>query len=581
MPLLWIVRLCRGAMALVRFSWDYFLFLNSKPLSMNKLFFGDNLEILQRLYSQSKEGFIDLIYIDPPFNSKRNYNVLFEDIDLVDTKAQKEAFADTWSNVSYIDTLNELKSLNLDLYTVLETFDNVKISKSAVAYLTTMAVRVWYMHKLLKDTGSFYLHCDATMSHYLKIVCDLIFGESNFKNEISWKRSNAHNDSVKRFGKITDTILFYTKTKNSTFNIQYTPYSQHYIDSEWNLLPSGRYYKAENMLDPQKKMKEVDFHGTRARWRYTPEKMEEMWNKPQTEVPNSHGRIKLGKDGKPIKRCRIIFLDELDGVPLQDMWDDIPYLVGTSEEHLGYPTQKPLTLLERIVKVSSNENDLVADFFCGCGTTIAAAEKLKRKWLGVDISHLAINLISKRLIDTYGVKIRKTFEIDGMPKDLDSAKKLATDEGGRFRFQDWIVEVMMHGVANEKKSADGGWDGYITFEYTEGAKILKDIVLIEVKSGNVNVKNVREFIQVVEKRKSGIGVFVCFEEQVTKPMLLEAKQQGYFRGDLSSSYPKIQIITVEDLLNGKMVEMPKSSMGTFKTSKRQKSKDGEQSAISF
>jgi hypothetical protein len=244
--------------------------------------------------------------------------------------------------------------------------------------------------------------------------------------------------------------------------------------------------------------------------------------------------------------------------------------VNFSIERLGYPTQKPEALLERVIKASSNEGDVVADFFCGCGTTIAVAERLNRKWLGVDISHLAIKLIVNRLTKPYDDDeekkrkwISENISITGFPKDVASAKELACNtKDGRFGFQDWIVEIMLHGVHNPKKTADGGWDGYLTFEKEEGKK---EVVLIEVKSGKVNVKNVREFIQVVEKQKASIGVFVCFEETVTKEMLHEAKSQGsYGKAIFGNRYDKMQIITVEDLLNGKRIQMPESRVGVFK-----------------
>lgn len=260
------------------------------------------------------------------------------------------------------------------------------------------------------------------------------------------------------------------------------------------------------------------------------------------------------------------FLDEMRGQPITNDWDDIEHLHGSNAETLGYPTQKPEILLERIISASSNEGDLVADFFCGCGTTIAAAQKLNRQWLGVDISHLAVGLIEKRLIDSYGENIKKTFEVHGLPKDIASAYRLAQDTTkGRVHFQEWIIETMLQGVCNEKKSADGGFDGYATFEIPGK----KETILIEVKSGNVNVKNIREFIQVIEKQKASMGVFVCFEAQVTKPMLSEAKSEGYYAKELfGTNYDKIQIITVEDLLEGKRINIPNSSVGTFKKAVR-------------
>jgi site-specific DNA-methyltransferase (adenine-specific) len=536
---------------------------------MKTLFFGDCLTYLKDLVPNphKSEGFIDLIYIDPPFNSKRDYNILFEDIDLKDATAQKKAFADTWSNVSYIDTLHELQKLDLNLYTFLETLNNINISKSAVSYLTTMAIRIYYMHKVLKDTGSFYLHCDPTMSHYLKLVCDIIFGKENFINEILWCYKTRH-FSKRHFGRKHDVILFYAKSEEYTFNWESVmrPLSESTIkkyklkDDKGLYRLSGRGIKGS----PIQSAKDVD---------------------PEWEITHPH----------------LVTRDYLkNGVPIEDYWN-IDILNQVATERLGYPTQKPEALLERIVKASSNEGDLVADFFCGCGTSIAVAERLNRNWLGVDISHLAIKLIKKRLVDKIEIselrkEYSKSIEIKGFPQDIASARALAKEDydiqdenrtdaekvedkkaekkktKGRVLFQEWIVEVMLGGVLNPKLTADGGWDGHEVFEIEDGKK---ETVLIEVKSGHCNVKNVREFIHVVEAQKASIGVFVCFDEQVTRPMLEEASKQGYYREDIfKKNYGKIQILTVQDVLNGQGIKMPASTVSVFKksqTSKTQKS----------
>lgn len=468
---------------------------------MNKLYFGDSLDVLKKIYHDHPKGFIDLIYIDPPFNSKRNYNILFEAADLKNTKAQKEAFADTWSNISYKDTLEEIKDIDLDLFSFLESLDKIRIQKSAVSYLTTMAIRIYYIHKVLKDTGSFYIHCDPTMSHYLKLVCDLVFGNNNFQNEIIWEYQTG-GASKERFSRKHDNIFFYTKS------------------SKWNFYPD--------------------------------------------EIQERRTEKSLARAQNP-KGARISSNDEFKNPT--DVFH-IQALNPMANERLGYPTQKPEALLKKIIEASSNKGDLVADFFCGCGTTIAVAQELERKWIGVDISHLAIGLIErKRLIEPYKGKLKGTYTIDGLPKDLDSAKQLAEGTShGRLKFQDWIIETMIGGIHNPKKTADGGWDGHLTFEMPN---MPKEIILIEVKSGNVNVKNLREFIQVVDKQKAAIGVFVCFDEQVTKPMKLEAKGTGYYKKELfSTNYDRIQILTVDQLLEGEEIKMPRNFTTTFKTAKK-------------
>ncbi len=486
----------------------------------NSLYFGDNLEILKDLNQKHPEGFIDLIYIDPPFNSKRNYNILFEDIDLKDTKAQKEAFKDTWSNVTYIDTLNEIKGLDLNLHSFLQNLDKIGIHHGAVSYLTMMAIRIWYMHKLLKNTGSFYLHCDPTMSHYLKILCDLIFSDDNFINEIIWCY-NTGGRATQYYPKKHDIILWYSKTKDYKFY-----YDQIALDRD-----------TSTMHEPILK----DEHGR-----------------------EYQRNFKAGKEYK-------YYLDH--GVLPNDWWIDIQALNPSAKERLGYPTQKPMTLMERIINASTKEGDLVADFFCGCGTTIAAAQNLNRKWLGVDISHLAVKLITKRLIDTHGQEVRNTFELFGFPQDLDSAKMLANEtESGRFKFEEWIIEVLLGGVLNQNKNQTG-FDGYLTFD----AHGDKDVCFIEVKSGGATLTQLNHFIQIVTEREADMGVFVCFKEQITSGMEKTAKMQGHYKEDVfGNSYDKIQLLTVEDLLEHKGINMPISTVGTFKSAKKAEQKANQE-----
>ena len=528
---------------------------------MNYLYFADNLDVLKQLYQEHPDGFIDLVYIDPPFNSKRNYNVLFEDVDMEDATAQKEAFADTWSNVSYLKTLYEIQEIDLNLYCLLESLDKTNISKSVVAYVTTMAIRIWYIRKVLKTTGSFYLHCDQTMGHHLKTVCDVIFGESCCRGEITWLRTFAHSDA-KTYGHVTDKLLYYSKSSKWTFNPQNQSYSEEYIKKRYKHTDE----QGRRFLDRDLSATGLSGGGYAYAWKG----VMKTWRCPESTMRQyeEEGRLYYTKQGTPRLKQ---YLDDMPGVPISDAWTDIPPINSQAKERLGYPTQKPEKLLERIIRTSSNEGDLVADFFCGCGTTIAVAQKLNRRWFGVDISHLAVKLIVNRLQATYDTKyedIRRTFEIRGIPKDLASAKELAANaQKGRLKFQDWIIEFMLGGVSNPKKTADGGWDGHATFAM--GKK--RELVLIEVKSGSVNVKNLREFMHVVNAQRAAMGVFVCFEEHVTAPMEREAAQQGYYTpeigtvGQYATQFPKIQILTVERILNGEGVKMPMTTRGVFKT----------------
>lgn len=477
---------------------------------MNHLYFGDCLDILKDLRAKHPAGFIDLIYIDPPFNSKRNYNILFEDVNLSDVKAQKEAFADTWSNISYLDTLAEIKEVDLDLFRLLDALNDVKISKSAIAYLTTMAIRIWYMHKVLKDTGSFYLHCDPKMSHYLKIICDLIFEEKNFRNEVIWDYSFRLMDLPNFYNRKHDVILFYAKSKRSLF---YMP------KTEWT---------REEIVRIRKQEIHKDENGNEWIW-----------------MPGGKGNSKNKKK----------FLSEIiaEGKAISDVWQ-MPVISSSAKERLGYPTQKPEELLERIIKASSNEGDLVADFFCGCGTTVAVSQRLSRQWLGVDISHLAIRLIMKRLKDTHAddyQKIIADIDISGFPKDIASARELAHTERGRIKFQDWVVEVLIGGVSNPKKSGEGGEDGHFTFNIGHNKT---GVGIVEVKSGGVPISYLRSFITSVKQKKADMGIFVCFVDGITNGMRREAKGEGTLPN--FSSVDKIQILSVEELMGGKEVRLP-------------------------
>ncbi len=496
----------------------------------NRLFYGDCLDVLKNSIDDES---IDLIYIDPPFNSKRNYNVLFESIDMSDAKAQKEAFADTWSNVKYIDQLNEIQDLNLDLFKLLSTLDSINVSKGAVSYLTTMALRIIYMHRKLKKTGSFYLHCDQTMSHYLKLVCDLIFGVRNFLNEVIWCYRERGIAKL-YYNKKHDVILFYVKKRNQ-HRFNYADILEHYSPVSI------------------KKFKYVDENGRKYRLRYKDGRSD-----PSVESEETYRQ----------------YLDRGNG-PFPLDWFEMPFINQAAKERLGYPTQKPEALLERIIKASSNEGDVVADFFCGCGTAVAVAQRLKRHWIGVDISHLAVRLMYNRLLESNNNnndtrrQIRNNIEIDGFPRDIASARELAVGtKKGRIKFQDWIIEIMLEGVSNPKKVGDGGYDGYLTL-YRDAKK--KDVILIEVKSGSITIEKVRAFINVVNHEKAVMGVWVCFADQVTKGMRIEAQQAGYYDQEaFGTKYPRVQILTVEDLLEGKTIAHPHPAMFnvTFKKAYR-------------
>jgi adenine-specific DNA-methyltransferase len=356
----------------------------------NRLIYGDNLLAMAALlagdeHTPSLRGKIDLIYIDPPFDSKADYRTKV----VLPSPASGGGAGGEGSSMEL-----EQKPTVIEQFAYSDTW-----SDGTASYLAMITPRLILMRELLSDSGSIYVHLDWHVGHYVKIVMDEVFGKNNFRNDITWRRTASHNDTTGKYGQTKDAVFFYTKSDNYPFIRQFLPYSKEYIDAEWNLLPSGKYWKSENMLDPQGKMTVHDFHGTAAHWRTSPEKMEALWNAPQTEVPNSVGRIKLGANGLPIKRCKIVFLDELPGVPLSDVWTDISYIAGGSSQSVSYGTQKPEKLLDRIIRTSCPENGIVADFFGGSGTTAAVAEKLGRRWITTDLGKPACMVMRKRLID--------------------------------------------------------------------------------------------------------------------------------------------------------------------------------------
>jgi len=350
-----------------------------KNAAGNLIIRGECVSACAWLHAQRKK--VDLVYIDPPFASGADYA---KKIYLRQNPKQAEKLKKAQQELDAED----LRAFEENMYG--DIWDKER-------YLNWMYENLVAIRGIMSETASIYVHLDWHVGHYVKILMDEIFGEDNFRNEITWVRTASHNDTFASYGKVKDSIFFYTKSNDYGFNIQYLPYSDNYIDSEWKKTPSGRYYKVENMLDPQGKMQAYDFHGTVARWRMKPEKMETLWNAPQTDVPCSKGRIRLGKNGNPIKRCRIIFLDEVPGVPLGDNWADIPYVAGRAKEAVDYPTQKPEALLERIIKASSNEGMVVADFFGGSGVTAAVAARLGRNFIHVDVGLNSVQIARDRL----------------------------------------------------------------------------------------------------------------------------------------------------------------------------------------
>lgn len=526
----------------------------------NELFYGDNLKVLRQYF---RDESVDLIYLDPPFNSSRNYNVLFKEQDGTRAASQIKAFEDTWqwdqtAATAYLDVVEAGGKVS----EVMQAFRMFVGENDMLAYLAMMAPRLVELRRVLKSTGSLYLHCDPTGSHYLKLLLDAVFGTKSFRNEIVWKRSDAHNDArqgAAQFGRVHDVILFYTKSNEWTWNTLYTPLPQSTQDSWYRNVEDGtgrRYNKADLTAAKAGGDTEYEWKGVRPPagryWAYSREKMEQM---------ERDGRLVYSASGRPYMKR---YLDESKGVPVQDWWDDISMLRGISGtgERLGYPTQKPEALLERIVAASSNPGDVILDPFCGCGTAVAAAQKLGRHWKGIDITHLAVNLIRTRLRDAYGDDV--SFRVIGEPESVADAEELAASDP--YQFQWWALGLVGARPAETKKGADRGIDGRLYFHAGETGKT--DSVIISVKAGHVTVSQVRDLRGVIERDKAAIGVLISFEEP-TQPMRREAASAGFFTSRWGQ-FPRIQLLTVAELLDGRRIQYPAITRGnvTYKAAPR-------------
>jgi site-specific DNA-methyltransferase (adenine-specific) len=525
-------------------------------MSRNTLWYGDNLHILREHIADES---VDLIYLDPPFNSNANYNVLFKSPDGVDSQSQIEAFEDTWHwNDNAERAFDEvMTSGNTDAAEMLRAMRSFLKENDMMAYLAMMAVRMIELHRVLKPTGSLYLHCDPTASHYLKILLDAVFGPRLYGNEIIWKRTTSHNDAKNRFGDVSDIIFYYSKTEKKIFNVQYTKYDISYIKSKYKYKESdGRIYRLDNLRSPNPRPNlTYDYKGFKPHqngWAVSPEKMANLDARGMLAFPKSpDGRIQ-------VKR----YLDERAGMPVSNVWDDIPPINSQAAERLGYPTQKPLALLERILAASSNDGDVVLDPFCGCGTTIHAAQKMGRRWVGIDITHLAIGLIKRRLTEAFP---RADFEVLGVPKDAGAARMLA--ETDKYQFQFWalsMIEAMPY--KGGRKGADGGVDGYIYFK-PDGKTTEKAVV--SVKGGaNVGVGMIRDLIATIERERAKVGVLLSLEDPTSK-MRIEAATAGLYKTEALGDFPRIQIMTIEDLFDGRKPHLPWIDSTVFRKSKRE------------
>ena len=518
----------------------------------NALFYGDNLAVLrERIADES----VDLVYLDPPFNSNASYNVLFREKTGEESPAQIQAFTDTWewtqeTEYAFEHDIIGSPAVPAAVKDMISAFRQFIGRNAMMAYLVMMAPRLVELRRVLKPTGSIYLHCDPTASHYLKILMDTVFGATNFRTDITWKRTSAHSDTRqgrRQHGRVHDTILLYTKSANWTWNPVYTPYDQGYIDQFYRHVEpeTGRRYRLGDLTGPGGAAKgnpSYEVMGVTRYWRYSQERMAALIDEGRI-VQTSPGAVPAYKR----------YLDEMPGIPLQDVWTDINPIGAQAQERLGYPTQKPEALLERVIASSSNEGDVVLDPFCGCGTAVAAAHKLGRQWIGIDITHLAVALMKNRLQTAFGLEAKQDYDVVGEPQDEGSARALW--EQDPYQFQFWAVSLLeAQPQSEQRRGADRGVDGMLYF--IDGPRRTPHKAVIQVKGGRVSSPQVRDLRGVVEREQAAMGLFISLEPP-TRDMRQEAAAAGLFHSDLwAREFPKIQLRTVGEMLSGNGFKLP-------------------------
>lgn len=528
---------------------------------MNKLFFGDNLDILR---NDIKTESIDLVYLDPPFNSGKNYNILFkpEKETIKGATAQIQTFQDTWvwseqaekEYAGIIDGSINHERPSQAIINLIQSFRSYLGECSVMAYLVMMTTRLIELHRVLKETGSIYLHCDPTASHYLKLIMDGVFGIKSFRNEIVWKRTQSKGNAFTRFASNHDIILSYTKSDKWTWNQQYKPNDEEYINKFYTHTDevTGRKFQLTDLTNPNKNRPNLtyEFLGITRVWRWTKERMQKAFD---------DGLVIQTKPGTVPRFKR--YLDEQEGICIDDIWTDISPIQSQSAERLGYPTQKPEALLERIIKASSNEGDLVLDPFCGCGTTVAVAQRLRRNWVGIDITYLSIDIIKKRF-ENSGIKEKVDFIIEGDPKDVYSAERLASLDP--FQFQFWAISKIPGAMPNSTKTGDKGIDGFINFVDPEKKnKAGKGIISVK-GTQNRDPGMIRDLKGTVGREKADIGLLLLLKEP-TQGMKAEALSAGYYQF-MGTNIPKIQILSAEDLFKDPLpIKLPNSVYGAFRT----------------
>ena len=540
----------------------------------NQLFYGDNLDVLRQHIGDAS---VDLIYLDPPFNSNADYNALFKTPKGQNSAAQMAAFTDTWQwdDATSGQAVKEVKQSPFqDAARMLDAMVGFLGKNALTAYLAMMAVRLVELHRVLKPSGSLYLHCDPTASHYLKILLDAVFGARSFQNEVNWKRTTTHSDS-RTWSRVSDILLFYTKNPSSfTWNTPREAHSAEYLASKYRSDDKdGRGpYMLDNMTSPNPRPNMMyswkGHESPQKGWRYSLETMTKLDSEGRVWYPTDNYGVQNTTKRPRLKR----YLNEQEGGVMGTVWTDISPLNSQAQERLGYPTQKPVALMERILKASSNPGDVVLDPFCGCGTTVHAAEKLGRQWIGIDVTHLAIGLIETRLRDAFpGIQ----YQVIGTPMDADAARDFfSRNDPTKKEFEKWAV-TRIGFLPQEKKGADGGYDGVRWFGRDEEFR-----AVVSVKGGGkVGVEMIRSLDAVVTAQGAHIGVLLTLEPP-TKPMVDWAKSAGMCEVPGFAPVNRIQIVTIEQALalRERAVEMPARRDDTFKKAPREE-KRGAQRAL--
>jgi DNA modification methylase len=525
----------------------------------NKLYYGDNLDILRRYVGNES---VDLIYLDPPFNSSRNYNVLFAEHDGTRAAAQIQAFEDTWQwDESAAEAYHDVVEQGGKVSEVMQAFRLFLGESDMLAYLAMMAPRLQELHRVLKDTGSLYLHCDTAASHYLKLLLDAVFGPDRFRNEIIWARHNARSVKQAIWPRLHDVLLHYAKSDEPYFQRTVVPSGKTAEPHDLVRWADGNIYRTRDLTgagtrtgETGKPWQGVDVTGTGRHWRTVHAELDKLL---------AEGRIHWQKNGMPRARDVDPYVPTERTAVVGDVWTDIDSLNSGAQERLGYPTQKPEALLDRIIAASSKPGDVVLDPFCGCGTAIASAQKLGRRWIGIDITHLAINLVRTRLRDAHGDAA--VFDVVGEPVSVSGAAQLAGAEP--YQFQAWALGLVgARPSGPTKKGADRGIDGRIYF-HDEGTAGKTKQAILSVKAGHVTVSQVRDLVGVLDREKAQIGVLISFEEP-TKPMRREAASAGIYESPWGK-HPRVQLLTVAELLEGRQLDMPPEATNrTFKAAPR-------------